>query len=466
MRTKLLFVFLFSLLLISCNGNNDAVTGIILQVSANSIPNDGSEAVFKALTQNGKDITEQAVIYQENGDNLQIIKNNVFSSRKPGEYYFHAEYNGYKSEQVIISVEAVAPTLILKVSSYNIADDGVDAIEFTVYNLDMDVTSKSEIYNVTDGGKELVADNRFVSTTEGIYEFAASFEGTESDIVQVAVESANTFTLPADMLPDNVNFHNKVMVMKFTGTGCAYCPLPSAAIKEVLKDPYYADKMSVVEAHNYNESDPMMNEVTYRLRDVYSIEGWPLVIYNLQKDICHGNEGGEESNPKKIFQANTDTIKNCVDKQWVSCADAGISAVSVIENGSVKIKAAVKAGKAAEYYLGVFLMEDNIRQPQNEYEPDKESYPADFDPNRHYHVLRAVHDACDIATTDFAGMGLGMIEAGKTADIEMNITISDNLVIENTYLMFYVSTREEGRVMVRNAVTASIGKKIPYNYNN
>lgn len=460
----LLLAFIFSLA-ISCAEKPEEKADVILQADKSSISNDGISKVTFKVVSGDEDITSKSAIYLDNEGNLQIVEDNSFSSDKAGEYEFFAISEGIESNRITITVTNDFTSVTLKASTFNIPNDGVTPVEFTVFDNDKDVTSEATIYKVSGEDREALQGNSFSTTQEGTYQFIAEYNGMESEAVFVTAESQDSFALPKDGNPESTDFHNRVMVMKNTGTGCAYCPLVSAAIKEVLKDETYADKMSVVELHNFNDTDPMMNQTALRIRDIFNIQGWPLVIYNMRGDVTSASEGGNDLSPEENMNINISTVKKIVDEQLATPSDAGISAVSKIEGNVISIKAAVKAGKTAEYHLGVFILEDNIKASQNEYEPDTEAYPEDFDPNKHINVLRATYDGCDIDTGDLSGIDLGTVEAGKTAETEMSITIDKKWIIDNCHLVFYVCSKDGDKFVVRNSEKSSIGQKIAFRYN-
>lgn len=465
MKLRHSLVFLLSFLILSCTEKTNEKIELELLTSETAIPNDGKSEVSFTVLKNETDITQEAVIYQIIDGNLQILDGNSFSSRRAGEFEFYATYMEYESNHVKVTVNNEIPTIELKASSYNIPNDGTTAAVFTVYDLGKDVTDEAVIYNITGGKKDQLPGNAFTSQEEGIFQFVAAVGDQESKPVSIAVESPDSFTLPVDTDPESTDFANRVMVMKNTGTGCAYCPLVSAAVKETLKDSEYESRMSVVEVHNFNDSDPMMNPVSERIMTVFNILGWPLVIYNMRGDVTSASEGGNHLSPDENMKLNISKVKEIIDAQWVECSDAGISAISKIEGDVIKIKAGIKAGKTAEYHLGVFLLEDNIKSPQNQYGPDTEAFPEDFDPNKHMNVLRATYDGCDLESSDLSGYSLGTVEAGKTAETEFDITIDKEWLIDNCHLVFYVTSKDGEKYVVRNIEKTAIGKKMPLRYN-
>lgn len=453
------------LALFSCTGKDALETTVTLTADVESIPNDGTSKASFTVSAGDEVVTAEAVIYMNGEGGLQIVEGGSFSSLRPGEFEFYAIWGGAESNRVKITVTDEFSYVTLKASTFNIPDDGVTSVDFTVFEQERDVTQDATVYLVGGQGREPLEGKSFCSTQQGSYQFVAEYAGQESEPVFITVESPDTFELPTDGQPQSTDFRNRVMLMKNTGTGCAYCPLVSAAIKEVLKDKVYEDKMSVVELHNFNDSDPMMNQAATRLRDIFGVNGWPLVIYNMRGDVTSASEGGNDLSPQENMDINISTVKKLVDQQHASPADAAISAVSKAEGNVIKIKAAVKAGKTAAYTLGVFLLEDNIKAPQNEYGPDTEAYPEDFDPNKHMNVLRATYDGCDIENGNMSGMDLGTIEAGQSATADFEITVDKNWILDNCHLMFYVCSAEDGKPVVRNAEKAGIGQKVAFRYN-
>lgn len=448
----------------ACTVNN-ANPELLLSASEDSLPNDGLTAIAFSVQYGDDDVTDGALIFFEHEGSLQRLDKAIFTSQRPGIYVFFAMFNGHESNHINITVTEDVKIIKLTASSYNIPDDGSTETIFTVSEFGEDITGHAEIYNITGDKPERISGNRFCSDKAGIYRFMAAYDNFTSNEINIYVESPDSFTLPADSKPESTDFTDKVMLVKNTGTGCAYCPMVSAAIKEVQKDVKYGPRMTILEAHNFNSNDPMICPASVRISELFNINSWPLVIYDFKSEITSVNHGSTD-NGKENLKINIEQVKKIIDSQWTEQSEAGISAVSKVDGDVIRIKAAVKARITAEYHLQVCLLENNIKYTQNDYAPDAEGYPEDFDPNKHSNVLRAVYDGCDPATSDLTGINLGEIQAGETAETEITITIKDNWLRDNCHLLFYICSKDGDRYIVRNSSSAEIGAKMPFDYNN
>lgn len=449
------------ILLSACNREQQQ---LVLKPSTSTIADDGEQAVTFIVESGGADVTSESAIYMVSDDNYQKLQDNAFTSTEAGEYRFIATYKSMESEPVTIIVTEGQKELLLTSDTDRISDDGVSEAKFTVMYEGNDVTSEAEIYIIENDGEKTLDDNTFSSAQEGVYCFYATYSEIRSNNIYITVESPDSFELPQDPQAGSTDFQHRVLLLKNTGTACAFCPLLSASVKEVSKDPGYSDKIDVVEAHNYNDNDPMHNQIATRIEKHFNITYWPVIVYNFIPNLTSSNEN--VSNDSKInFEANIKKIKEIVDKQHSDIADAGICAVSQISDGVLNVKAAVKANKTAEYSIGVLLLEDNLKFQQNQYDRDIPVYPADFDPNKHSNVLRAIYDGCDIESTDFSGVNLGTIESGSSKDTEFTITLDNDWFLSNCKLLLYITSSDGERPIVRNTAINHIGAKTPYRYN-
>ncbi len=195
MRKILLFLTAFvslAIVLVSCDKAEEKT--LTLTPDKTTITADGVETVTFTVRLDGQDVTANSKII--NSGTGTEIQGASFTATAAGNYIFHAEYDGKKSESVAITVTEFTPQygeLLLSVDKRSIVGDDQDKALFTVTYDGTDVTSKSSVCMTS--GTCLMA-NEFTSDEPGSYEFYASYTeapGIKSNYVTVTV------TVPEDV---------------------------------------------------------------------------------------------------------------------------------------------------------------------------------------------------------------------------------------------------------------------------
>ncbi len=348
-------------------------------------------------------------------------------------------------------------TPVLIASELTLPSDGVTGTEFQVFVGEVDVTDMSTIYQVVENQPVQFEGTNFAIDITGTYEFYAYYNNRNSESVNIVVKLFGE-ELPIDPNPENTNFVNRVLLTQFTGSGCAYCPTATAAIKE-LQATDYDNKMLVASIHAFNGDDPMYNETTVALTAL-GVAGFPTVLYNMDARVMTQNEGN--------IAATVAATKAAIDQKWVEKGDVGISATSVYleNNKKVKVTIGVKAAVESEYRVGVFFLEDNIYAKQSNAYESHEDY-SKYDIDNHQNAVRAVHAECDLRSQDFSGEAIGIVKKGEISTITLSVDVDEKWKLENSRLLIYVTSRDEDKKhIVRNVVECPINGEIKFEYLN
>ena len=156
------------------------------------------------------------------------------------------------------------------------------------------------------------------------------------------------------------------------------------------------------------------------------------------------------------------------DRLEAEDAKAGISVNSVFADGALTFKVCVKAAQTGQYRVGAWLLEDNIKGQQK-------GAPAGEENSWYHEFDDCIRIADSKSGTSYAGVKLGEIEAGKTAekmfawnfnDLDPVKYHPDGWKVENLKLCVFVSVPDEKgySYIVNNVITAPINGVTQFEY--
>lgn len=323
---------------------------------------------------------------------------------------------------------------------------GVDQAKLTV-KLDGNVISDGVIIFGNDNKiVDLGADFIFTSATPGTYTFWANYQTFNSNRVTVEVVNTSVPVTPEDPQPSSTSFVRRLLLTKFTGQECQYCPNATLSIHKFFEEHELAPYVVKAEAHTFNANDP-----AYFAGPFYSVNNFPTVCVDWA-----------------VITTNVDynTISRVIEDRYEEeVAKAGISVNSVCENGTITFKVCVKAAEAGQYRVGAWLLEDNIMGQQKGAPIGEE--------NSWYHEFDGCIRIADSKSgTSYAGLALGAIEAGKTAEmmftwnLEEDYPTSAGWKMEDLKLCVFVSVPDSKgySYLVNNVVTAPVNGVTKFEY--
>ena len=163
---------------------------VVLTADKTEITADNTDTVTFTVTVDGEDKTSEAAIIVVNYGTA--LEGNTFTSNVAGEFYFQANFEGEKSNQVTITAtgveQPVQKSLTLTATALRIKADGVESVSFKAMYGEEDVTASCEI-KTTAG---LTVENGVFTTTEvGTYNFYALYDNVRSNTVSVDAYDPN-----------------------------------------------------------------------------------------------------------------------------------------------------------------------------------------------------------------------------------------------------------------------------------
>jgi len=332
---------------------------------------------------------------------------------------------------------------------------GVDQARFTVKLGETVITEDVVFFDGANKVIDLGSDFVFSTDTPGDYSFWVNYKTYNSNTVKVTAVSTAVPETPEDPQPSNTSFVRRVLLTKVTGAGCSACP----NVTQALHFFYYGNKDAdpVMEPHELApytvKAEAHTFEAGYdpaQLTGFFTVSSWPTVIVDWAQ----------------LFVPSTGVItlkaiEGMVEERYeAEEAKAGISVNSICENGAVTLKVSVKAAVTAQYRVGAWLLEDNIKGQQA-------GVPAGNE-NAWYHEFDDCIRIADskVSASNFTGHQLGLIEAGKTAEKMFTWTLKSNWVQENLELCIFVSTPDAaGRnYYVNNVIKAPVNGITAFEY--
>ena len=344
--------------------------------------------------------------------------------------------------------------LVLKADKYEIYDNGEDVATF---RLTFNGEPVTEDYTIYDENDNPIDGNTFSSTKIGYYEFwaewGAAMTKTNIGITVIATPPAAP-AVPTDKNPTKLNFHRRVMLIQFTGTGCGYCPSMVTALHAIANNQETKNQFVLAAAHigGYAGSDPALMTEGKTLDDAFGISSYP----NLIVDMVPNN--GSVYATEAYLKSQINTALNRVSVKGGIAANAEYHA----EKNYVMVNALVKAKETTEFRIGAWLLEDGIEGIQTVYADANTVEGINY--NIHNNCIRKVKSQQPTDDFDFTGLTLGTIEAGKTKSQEFAFSLKNAWKSENLHVVIFISTKENGKWRINNIINAPINGSVDFEY--
>ncbi len=358
------------------------------------------------------------------------------------------------SAELLVTQEAGSPKqLILVADKTTIYDNGEDCATFSLYYDGITLKDGYELYV----GETPLAGNTFSSKEMGTFVAWAAYGTVISNdvLINVIATPPAAPAVPEDKNPTKTNFSRRVLFTQFTGTGCGYCPNMMNALHQFVSVSSLNESVVIAAAHMYNENDPAYLVNAKTLDNSVGVSSFPSLVADLNKSA--------KADP------NYASLVSLMNSSFSRVSVKGGIAVNSkydAERGYITINALVKAKETAEFRIGAWVLEDNIKATQSNYGFTPLS-GVDF--NNHNNCIRIADSK--YANTDFTGYSLGTIEAGKTASREFSFKLADNGEGGATYwnhdnlrVIVFISTKEGSNWYVNNVVKCPKHGSVDFEY--
>ena len=348
--------------------------------------------------------------------------------------------------------EDAVKTLTLEADTYVITADGNSAAQLIVKYGDSEVSEDIRFYLVGKDGKNTPIDVPallFFTEKPGSYTIWCSYKAQLSNKITIsALSKALPLPgLPEDSDPMNINFHRRIFITQFTGTGCPNCPNMISMLRNFAQNETYKDLYVLAAVHTFNSSDPMYILDLYYLLGTLGGNGFPSVCFDM--------------NPSTLIRNNTlSVLATIFESTFVNeynsiSTKAGLSASLVTDAGQAALKVGVKAGANGNYRVGAWLLEDGIEAKQS-----NNGTAGNF--STHNNAVRAIA-GCNAAKNDFSGTEVSL-SAGASASFDFAFAFDSDVKPENCHAAVYVCEKIGTGWMVTNVIDVHPGESKGFEY--
>ena len=141
------------------------------------------------------------------------------------------------------------------------------------------------------------------------------------------------------------DFYKVSLAMRFTGSGCKYCPVMGEAFQIAKTE--CGDRIELFNIHGFNSDDPCYYENAPLLADHFDIEGYPTGVFNMMATLTN-----EDS------QVCADKVSALVEEAVEAFpARTGVKAVSFVDGDVLTVGAVVAIRETGSYRINAFIME-------------------------------------------------------------------------------------------------------------
>ena len=344
--------------------------------------------------------------------------------------------------------EDAVQTLTLEADTYVITADGNSAAQLIVRYGDEEVSEGIRFYLVGKDGKNTPIDVPallFCTEKPGSYTIWCSYKAQLSNKITIsALSKALPLPgLPEDSDPMNINFHRRIFITQFTGTGCGYCPYVISMLRSFAQIETYKDLFVLAAVHTYNPDDPMYMAECQSFASLLGVGSYPTLSLDMRAATTATNPSLTAF--EKLFVGE---YNNYV-------TNAGLSASLVTDAGQAALKVGVKAGANGNYRVGAWLLEDGIEAQQT-------NYGASGSFNTHNNAVRALA-GCNPDNRDYYGTELEL-SAGATASLDFAFGFDSDVKPENCHAAVYVCEKIGTGWMVTNVIDVHPGESKGFEY--
>lgn len=325
--------------------------------------------------------------------------------------------------------------------------NGIDAARFIVRVGDTDVTKDAEFYDSNSGAMLEVNGGEFVTNTPGTYRVQAAYGGNKSAAKTVTALSFAVPRIPADPRPESVFFKRRILIQQFTSTGCVWCPQMTYILRNLVKDPDYADKVRIVAVHgNMQSQDPAEFSEVNDMMGGFGLDYFPALMLNMELE-------------KALTNSLADELPRLVDYYAGGESVTGICASSHLDGNTLVVKLGVKAASDTEVRAGCWVLEDGIY--------GKQSSAPDNTYNYHDNCLRLADSRVSTSSKSFIGKSIGRVAEKDVVEFVFMITLDESWNKDNCHLLLFTSVPKSGSTnyCIDNVASMPLNGLLPFEYN-
>ena len=320
--------------------------------------------------------------------------------------------------------------IFLDADKSSITADGNDAVTFTVFAGNTDVTADVVITCVNDGS--VLEGSSFSTVTTGTYSFTASYGDRVSIPVSVTAEQGGT-----DVPLEPSKFVREVCIMYFTYQTCAFCPSGYRYL-DMTVDIYGQDILHILSLHSAQGGDIMAFPQEDEIATDMKVQGYPSASVDMRQTLSLTNE-----------QSLLDPAIEAAFGEYAAHCGVAVKSDYDEASGSAEITAKLYSEQTSVYRLAVYVVENNIVASQTEGQVTRPDYV-------HHHVARK------LLSSTYKGDNLGTVEKDATHTSTYNVSADPEWNLDNTSV-YALAIDEQGYVN-NMAVCQFKNGETPFNY--
>lgn len=202
---------------------------------------------------------------------------------------------------------------------------------------------------------------------------------------EMDAEREQTFTISAGTESDQITviqpggrwdnpFYRRSLVLKFTSTGCQFCPFMDDAITDAVNS--YPDRIIPVSCYSSDLGGKIVWDMTPYLAGKYNVYSYPTGIFNSIAQLKHSSE-------------NATIIKSLAEEATESYpAHTTAAATSTLTGSTVKVDVTITSRTKGTYQLHVWVAENKVIESQSSSQSTIQNY-------EHNHIGRGMLTARD-----------------------------------------------------------------------
>ena len=216
----------------------------------------------------------------------------------------------------------------------------------------------------------------------------------------------------------NAPFFKRSLGVRFTGSGCSYCPLMAESYKIAVAE--YPDRIELCNIHGYNEDDPCYYANSPAFIKFYGISVFPTGVFNSAAVIRNGSV---TDNAERIAALAREAVESYP-------AMTSLQGTSVLNGRELSVDMVIASKDQRDYKVHAFVMENNFFGTQAGH--DDGSYKFD-------NIMR-------FAVSDDFGDKIECLGDRTVTDWFKTVTVPDGVLddVNNAYLLIFVTYAHEG----------------------
>ena len=217
----------------------------------------------------------------------------------------------------------------------------------------------------------------------------------------------------------NVPFYKRSLGVRFTGSGCRYCPEMAESYKMAVAE--CPDRIELFNIHGFNVDDPCFYANSSAFTKFYGISGFPTGVFNSAAIIRYGSS--VTANAERIAALAKEAVESYP-------AMTSLQGTSTWNGGELSVDIVIASKEQRDYKVHAFVMENDFFGAQAGH--DGGNYKFD-------NILR-------FAVSDDFGDEIECLGDRTVTDWFRTVTVPDGILdnVNNAYLLIFVTYAHEG----------------------